>query len=260
MSQRPLADPFAGLRRFTSARIGLGRSGDGWPTSALLAFQAAASQARDAVHEALDLDLLDRQLAPRPWLRVDSLAADRGEYLRRPDLGRRLPESTPQLDAVRGDYDLAIVLCDGLSARAVMEQAVTVLEHSLPALADLRLAPLVVAGQGRVALGDPIARRLGARMVAVLIGERPGLSVPASLGIYLTWAPQAETPDSARNCISNIHAAGLDPAAAAAQLVWLVRAATRLQLTGTGLKPGTDKAGIEAAAASTSLAGTSADE
>lgn len=237
MSAASSADPFARLREFTSARIGMGRGGDAWPTSALLAFQAAASEARDAVHAALDLDLLCQQMAPAELLLADSLAADRAEYLQRPDLGRQLPDDTPQLQAASGDYDLAIVLADGLSARAVIEQAPVLLRHLLPALTDLRLAPLVVARQARVALGDPIARRLGARMVAVLIGERPGLSVPASLGIYLTWAPGVATPDSARNCISNIHAAGLAPVAAAAQLVWLIRAALRLELTGTALKP-----------------------
>ncbi len=231
-------DAFSRMRAFTAARIGLGRSGDGWPTSALLAFQAAASQARDAVHAALDVDALGRALAPQPLIVVESLAADRGCYLQRPDLGRRLPPDCPQLQAVPGGHDLVFVLCDGLSARAVTEQAPAVLRHSLAALADLDIGPLVVARQGRVALGDPIARRLGARMVAVLIGERPGLSVPASLGIYLTWQPAEATPDAARNCISNIHAAGLSASAAAAQLVWLVRAALRLQLTGTGLKPG----------------------
>lgn len=237
MSGPPAQDLFARLRGLTSARIGLGRSGDGWPTAALLQFQAAASQARDAVHTALEVEVLCRRLAPWPCLTVDSLAADRAQYLQRPDLGRRLPDSTPALGAARGEYDLAVVLCDGLSPRALIEQAPQVLQQVLPALADLRLAPLVVARQGRVALGDPIARRLGARMVAVLVGERPGLSVPASLGIYLTWAPQAETADSARNCISNIHGAGLTPAAAAAQMVGLVRSAIRRQLTGTALRP-----------------------
>ena len=132
---------------------------------------------------------------------------------------------------------LAVWCAYGVGARSAAEVASVLLGSLLPALAGLRLAPVVAAGQARVAPGDPIGQRLGARLVAVLIGERPGLSVPASLGIYLTWAPGVATPDSARNCISNIHAAGLKPVAAAAQLVWLIRAALRLELTGTALKP-----------------------
>ncbi len=230
-------DPFARLRQFTRARIGLGRAGDALPTKALLAFQAAASEARDAVHASLDIAALQTALAPRCCIEVASRADDRTIYLLRPDLGRQLGPGEAPLDAAHGDYDIAFVIADGLSARAVMEHAAVFLKACETKLPDWSIAPIVLATQARVALGDAVAQRLGAKMVAVLIGERPGLSVADSLGVYLTWAPQADHPDSLRNCISNIHADGLGYDRAATLLAWLAHEARTRRLTGTALKP-----------------------
>lgn len=237
----PHQDPFARWRTATRARIGLGRAGDALPTAALLDFQAAHSRARDAVHGHVDFDAIAAQLAgifPAPPLRVRSRAADRFVYLRRPDLGRRVhPDDLPRLQAADGGgFELVFVVADGLSAAAVNTHAAPLLAQLAPRLAGWRLAPVVLASQARVALGDEIAEALGARMVAVLIGERPGLSVADSLGIYLTYAPRIGCPDAARNCISNIHADGLGYARAAATLCWLLDQARRLRLTGVALK------------------------
>ncbi|SEQ30049.1 Ethanolamine ammonia-lyase light chain [Solimonas aquatica] len=229
-------DPFARFRGLTRARIGIGRAGDAQPTNALLDFQAAHSRARDAVHGAVDFHALAAQLA-HPSVPVRSRAPDRQTYLRRPDLGRRLhEEDVSRLQALAGDFDLAIVVADGLSAAAVSAQVPGLLAALLPRLDGMRLAPIALAAQGRVALGDEIAELLGARMVAVLIGERPGLSVADSLGIYLTWQPRLGRVDAERNCISNVHGDGLSHAQAAETLLWLMNEARERQLTGVDLK------------------------
>ncbi len=232
-------DPWAPLRQATRARIGLGRAGDAVPTRALLEFQLAHAQARDAVHTPLDLDALAQALAPRAALTLHSAARDRTTYLRRPDLGRRLdPGSQERLRALAEDNppDLVFVVADGLSARATMRHAAPVLAACLQRLPEQAGAPIVVVEQARVAIGDEIGEILGAKLCLVLIGERPGLSVADSLGLYLTWAPRRGVQDSGRNCISNIHADGLTPAQAADQAAWLIREATRRSLTGVGLK------------------------
>ncbi|MGH8445193.1 MAG: ethanolamine ammonia-lyase subunit EutC [Solimonas sp.] len=235
-------DPFARWRRATRARIGLGRAGDALPTAALLDFQAAHSRARDAVHGRVDFDAIAAQLAvpfAQAPLRVRSRADDRAVYLRRPDFGRRVHgDDLPRLATAqqRDGYDLAFVVADGLSAAAVNVHAAPLLAVLKPRLASWRLAPVVLASQARVALGDEVAAALGARMVAVLVGERPGLSVADSLGIYLTWAPRVGCLDAARNCISNIHADGLSYARAADTLMWLLDEARHRRLTGIGLK------------------------
>lgn len=228
-------DIWSRWRGTTNARIGLGRSGDALPTAPLLEFQAAHSRARDAVHGVADFAAIAQALQPQACLAVHSQAADRATYLRRPDLGRRLdPVSAERL--APEDYDVAFVIADGLSARAVETHAAAVLRLCLAKLADWKVAPIVLAAQGRVALGDEIGERLNAAAVAVLIGERPGLSVADSLGIYLTWAPRRGRADSERNCISNIHAAGMSHAAAADLLLWLLREARRRRLSGIDLE------------------------
>lgn len=230
-------DIWARWRGTTQARIGLGRSGDALPTAPLLEFQAAHSRARDAVHGTANFAAIAAALAPHPTVAVRSQAGDRATYLRRPDLGRRLdPASADALPAGHDKYDVAFVIADGLSARAVDSQAAPVLRLCLQKLADWRIAPVVLAEQGRVALGDEIGERLDAAVVVVLIGERPGLSVADSLGIYLTWAPRRGRSDSERNCISNIHGAGMSHAAAADLLVWLLREARHRKLSGVYLK------------------------
>jgi ethanolamine ammonia-lyase small subunit len=230
------ADPLARLRAMTSARVALGRSGAGLPTAPMLAFQRDHALARDAVHAPFEPARVAADLAPAAVVEVRSRAADRAAYLRRPDLGRRLDaESAARLD--RGDWDLSVVIADGLSAPAVHAHAAPVASRLVERLADWRLAPTVVASLARVALGDEIGERLGARMVVVLIGERPGLSAADSLGAYLTWAPAVGRLDSERNCVSNIRPPhGLGYEAAADTLAWLIRAAGRLRLTGVALK------------------------
>jgi ethanolamine ammonia-lyase small subunit len=222
------------LRRFTPARVALGRVGNGLPTSAHLDFQAAHAAARDAVHTTLDVTALlaDLEAAGLPNIAVHSEAPDRRTYLLRPDLGRRLRDraAIPPLPGA-----MLFVVCDGLSAAAVQHHAVPVLQHVVPRLAGA-VAPIVIAEQGRVALGDAIGEAMGAEAVAVLIGERPGLSAADSLGIYLTWQPHRGRTDAERNCISNIRPNGLPPEAAGDKLLWLISAMRRLRLTGVALK------------------------
>lgn len=234
----PVLDPFAALRATTPARIGLGRSGDALPIAAQLDLQEAHARARDAVHGAMDVGALARALAPRETIPVHSLAPDRATYLRRPDLGRALdPRDLALLDPGEAGFDLVFVVADGLSASAVAAHAAGFLDAAFARLGPIRIAPVVLAAQARVAIGDGIATALGARMVAVLIGERPGLSVSDSLGIYLTANPRVGIQDSERNCISNVHARGLSYAEAADLLAGLVAGARRLGRTGIDLKP-----------------------
>jgi ethanolamine ammonia-lyase small subunit len=222
------------LRRFTPARVALGRAGNGLPTAAHLDFQAAHAAARDAVHAALDVAALRAELsaAGMASLAVHSEAADRRTYLLRPDLGRRLRDRTaiPSAPGV-----MLFVVCDGLSAIAVQRHAVALLRHVVPRVPGT-VAPIVIAEQGRVALGDDIGEAMGAEAVAVLIGERPGLSAADSLGVYLTWQPRRGRTDAERNCISNIRPDGLPPEIAGDKLLWLIAAMRRLSLTGVALK------------------------
>jgi ethanolamine ammonia-lyase small subunit len=206
------------------------------PTAALLNFQLDHARARDAVHESLDLPRLVADLAPCESLRVHSQAPDRTAYLQRPDLGRRLaPDCADVLPT--GPYDLAFILSDGLSARAVQLHAPPTLRAILAGLSGWRLAPVIIAAQARVALADDIGSRLNAALSVVLIGERPGLSAPDSLGAYITWKPAPGRRDHERNCISNIRPpGGLAYEEAAARIVWLLHAARRLGRTGVLLK------------------------
>lgn len=228
-------DPWARFRSATRARIALGRSGDALPTKALLEFQLAHARARDAVHSAVDFDRLGADLSPLETVRVHSAAPDRPTYLRRPDLGRRLdPASAAGLMA--GEWDLVFVIADGLSAAAVQVNAAPLVQACTARLGHLRIGPVVLAEQARVALGDEVASAMGARLVALLVGERPGLSAAESLGVYLTWEPKPGRADSERNCISNIHSDGLSIQTAADKLCWLATEAARLKLTGVALK------------------------
>ena len=232
---------WSALRRFTAARVGLGRVGNAQPTAAHLDFVEAHARARDAVWSALDEDALDAGLAAQGLgtRRVASAAADRREYLLRPDLGRRLRDADrAALAAAPHPGSFALVVADGLCATGVQAQAAALLGAILPGLRDAgwSVAPVAIARQARVALGDDIAEALGASAVAVLIGERPGLSALDSVGIYLTWAPRRGRSDAERNCISNIRPGGLGTAEAARKLLWLVAAARRLGATGVTLK------------------------
>jgi ethanolamine ammonia-lyase small subunit len=242
-SQGALVEPDAwtALRAFTPARIALGRTGASQPTSAQLAFGLAHAKARDAVHAALDVDALEAALRADGFdvLRAHSRAVDRPTYLRRPDLGRRLDEAS--LSALRGAAppappDLAFVVADGLSAVAVARHAAPLLRAARARLPGWRIGPVTIALQARVALGDEVGEALGARAVALLVGERPGLSSPDSLGIYLTWAPRVGRTDAERNCISNVRPEGLSYDEAAATLARLLEGARALGATGVGLK------------------------
>lgn len=232
---------WAALTRLTPARIALGRAGASLPTREVLRFGLAHAQARDAVHIPFRPAEVAAELAALSLdtLQVASAAPSRDLYLRRPDLGRRLsPEAQAALAARRDAFDLAFVVADGLSSTAVQQNAVPLIAALLPFVKQqgLKLAPVVIASQARVALGDEAAEALGARLVAVLIGERPGLSSPDSLGVYLTFAPRRGLSDAMRNCVSNIRPGGLSFEHAAFKLAWLAREALRRSLTGVELK------------------------
>jgi len=244
------ADAWARLRRHTPARIGLRLYGAGLATEELLSFQLAHARARDAVHVALDMAALTAAMGERAWpaVHVRSAAKDRRTYLLRPDLGRQLdPESAAVLPPPAEKCDLVIVVADGLSAVAVQRHAVPLLDLVIPALQheSWSIAPIAIAEQARVAMGDDIGARVGARLVMVLIGERPGLSAPDSLGVYLTWNPAVGRTDAERNCISNIRPEGLNYPEAAAKVLYLLMEARRRSLTGIMLKDETAAALID---------------
>lgn len=265
-------NPWRRLRQFTAARIGLGRSGVSLPTRELLAFQLAHAQARDAVHTPLDFDQLSQQLETladeypllnqQPPLRLHSEAIDRPTYLQRPDLGRTLDQASrvllKQEQAAAADtasstaeaaFDLAIVIADGLSATAIASNAAAFIGQLCQQFqADQRdwsLAPITLVEQGRVAIGDDVGELLNARMVLMLIGERPGLSSPDSLGLYLTFAPQTGLTDARRNCISNVRPQGLNYSEAASKALYLMQEAQRLQLSGVDLKDRSGNTALE---------------
>jgi ethanolamine ammonia-lyase small subunit len=234
------------LRAFTPARISLARTGVSMTTRDTLAFALDHAQARDAVHAPMNVPGLLSKLEARGLgaIAVKSAVPDRSTYLRRPDLGRTLsPESRATLESLptkptaQGESRLAIILADGLSAFATERHAVAVIDALLPLLPDeWTVAPLVVAEQARVALGDEIGAALGAHATVMLIGERPGLSAADSLGAYITWAPRIGRTNAERNCISNIRAEGLAPLAAGERIAYYLREAKRLGMTGTMLK------------------------
>jgi ethanolamine ammonia-lyase small subunit len=234
-------DPWTRMRAATPARIGLARAGSSIATQDHLAFQLAHAKARDAVHEPFDPGVLVERLRDRRLeaVALRSAATDRSTYLARPDRGRRLDDaSRTRLAAMAPGYDLVFVLADGLSARAVASHAVPLLDESLPRLRhdDWRIGPVVAVEQGRVAIGDEVGAILDAALVCVLIGERPGLTSPDSLGAYLTWQPAIGRTDAERNCLSNIRPAGMTYAEAAQRLVYLCTEARRRRCTGVMLK------------------------
>lgn len=236
--RRPTLD----LRSLTPARVALGRSGASVPTKPLLDFTLAHARARDAVHAAFDAPLLAADLRAFGLVVTEarSRAADRRDYLRRPDLGRQLDAASAEVLArdVSKPCQLALLIGDGLSAAAVHAHAAAVVACLLPLLAegDVAIGRVVVASGARVALGDEVGAILGARMVVTLIGERPGLSAPDSLGAYLTFAPKPGRSDAERNCVSNIHKAGLSYGEAAFKIAWLVREGLAREVTGVALK------------------------
>ena len=237
-----MKDPWISLRAYTTARIALGRTGTSVPLEEVLRFRLAHAHARDAVHSLPDVEGLQQQVSAMqmPVQVLHSSAADRQGYLQRPDKGRRLDAASAEtLSAMAGTgNEVAIVIADGLSATAVNRHTVPLLEQLLPLIraAGMPLAPVCIVQQGRVAVGDEAGALLKAKAVLVLIGERPGLSSPDSLGIYLTFQPSIGLTDEARNCISNIRPEGLSYRAAAEKAFYLLRESLRLQLSGVHLK------------------------
>ena len=241
---------WADLRRLTAARIGLKRTGASLATGPLLDFQLAHARARDAVREPLDEARLIAELGGLgvPVLKAASAAPDLQSYLMRPDLGRLLaPGAAATLEPHADHTDVAFVVTDGLSARAVQTHAQPVLAGVLPALRaeGWRIAPLVIVHRGRVAIGDAVAGVLHADCVVVLIGERPGLSAPDSMGAYLTWQPGPQTTDADRNCISNIRPEGIGYADAAFKVAHMLRAMRARRVSGVQLKDDSDRLLIE---------------
>lgn len=243
-------DPWQQLKAFTRARIAIGRVGSSLPTKEVLDFGLSHAMARDAVHLALDIDALENDIQAQGFstVRAKSMAPDRASYLLRPDWGRRLHEQSlsslqnlHQAHTQSKPIDFLIVVGDGLSSLAVAKHVAPLLEEIRNLLPkDWHTGHIVVASQARVAIADEIGHALGARMVAMLIGERPGLSSPDSLGIYLTYNPKAGLSDADRNCISNVRPEGLQYAAAAKKLVWLAKEASRLKISGVALKDESD--------------------
>lgn len=253
MGKPATTDSWQTLRNLTPARVALGRAGNALPTAEVLGFGLAHARARDAVHQPLDVARLEADLAGAGFasLRVSSAASDRVAYLLRPDLGRRLREDGREtlLSQAAPAADLCIVIADGLSACAVQRHAVPLLQAFRRCVGECWVpAPVVIAEQGRVALGDEVGECLGARAVAVLIGERPGLSSPDSLGIYLTYGPRVGRTDAERNCISNVRPEGLSYDAAARRFAWLWERSLQLQLSGVALKDESDQAAYGAVA------------
>ena len=254
-------NPWNLLRDYTDARIGLGRTGVSIPTSHSLAFQLAHAQAQDAVHLPLDIEhvydqINNNNLNPENFLPIllHSQATNRTIYLQRPDLGRRLnSDSIEKLEKINLDknepFDLSIVIVDGLSSLAIKENAVNYIEKLLSTLTNdsqkWEIAPLVIVQQGRVAIGDEVSELLKAKISLVLIGERPGLSSPDSLGLYLTWNPKVGLTDASRNCISNVRSEGLSYEEAVKKTMYLLKESRRLELSGVNLKDRTTSDVIE---------------
>jgi ethanolamine ammonia-lyase small subunit len=236
------SDPWAELKKFTAARIALGRTGTAEPLQSLLAFRLAHANARDAVYAVLDQPMLLQELQSlqHASFTLTTQANSRSEYLQYPDRGRRLhAKAIAQLTEFNSTgYDICLVLADGLSATAINNHAIPVLKLLLPLFENARLsvAPVCLVQEGRVAIGDECGHLLKAKLVVVLIGERPGLSSPDSLGAYLTYRPAPGLTDESRNCISNIRPEGLPYQAAAEKIFFLINESLRLQLSGVGLK------------------------
>jgi ethanolamine ammonia-lyase small subunit len=231
------------LSKYTDARIALGRTGVSIPIRENLAFKMAHANARDAVHEILSLAKVSDTLLQlnHPFLQLHSQATSRSEYLLRPDLGRRLNETSlaKMKEELKGEtFDVSITIADGLSALAIHNHLSGFLMELFPLLLKLPLtiAPLYIVQQGRVAISDEIGSLSNAKLSIILIGERPGLSSPDSLGIYLTYAPKVGNTDDQRNCISNIRMGGLSYREAANKLLFLITESMRMQLSGVALK------------------------
>ena len=237
----PANDPWVSLNKFTAARIALGRTGVSIPLRENLSFRMAHAFARDAVFTTLETAALTAALSDLsfPILLLHSRATDRGQYLQRPDMGRRLDDRSLSILSVNASpFDVCINVADGLSASAINHHAIPLLTLLLPRLlaAGLTVAPICIIEQGRVAISDETGFTIGAKLSIILIGERPGLSSPDSLGVYLTYHPEVGNTDHQRNCISNIGPNGLPYTSAAENIQFLIMESLRLKLSGVGLK------------------------
>ncbi|RSD30127.1 ethanolamine ammonia-lyase subunit EutC [Vibrio pectenicida] len=258
-SLQVIANPWQTLRQFTSARIALGRAGNSIPTHEMLAFQLDHARARDAVHRVLNIDQIIEELCaqkqiiehtPDLPIVVNSKASNRLMYLQRPDLGRQLDEiswqkiNDYQANTVRS-YDLSIVITDGLSSTAIQNHAVHIVNQLVALLSadnkhDWSLAPITIVKQGRVACGDDVGEGYKAKITLILIGERPGLISPDSMGLYITWNPIRGKQDSSRNCISNIRPEGLNYQEACQKAYYLLSESLQRQISGIDLKDRSD--------------------
>ena len=245
LSASTVQDPWGNLKQFTRARIALGRVGSSLPTKEILSFGMSHAMARDAVHLALDVGALESQLRGLGCdvLKLHSRAPDRASYLLRPDWGRRLNDESAEIIKAlpQQKLDVSIVIGDGLSSLAVQKHAAPMfqaVQQFMPS--EWKLGPVVIASQARVALADEVGELMNARMVILLIGERPGLSSPDSLGLYLTYQPKVGCSDADRNCISNVRLEGLSYEAAAKKLMWLSQESMRLKVSGVALKDESD--------------------
>jgi ethanolamine ammonia-lyase small subunit len=238
---RPEENFLEPLKEFTAARIALGRIGNSIPIKQSLAFNLAHAHARDAVYSELDLDRLIENLKEfdLPLLQLHSKAAYREQYLQRPDLGRQLNEdSIDLLERYKSDPDVVIIIADGLSATAINHYSIGLLRILIPHFqsAGIKLGPVCIVKQGRVAIADDIAWALQSKLSIILIGERPGLSAADSLGVYITYQPKPGLTDESRNCISNVRPHGLSFKQAAKKIFYLVQQALTLKISGVGLK------------------------
>lgn len=243
-------NPWASLNQFTPARIALGRAGMSLPTRACLEFQLAHALARDAVTMPLDFAGMEQRLNLHGYhtVALQTRAENQQMYLQRPDLGRLL--SAPALACLRhtppDTADAVVVVADGLSSMAIERHAEPFLSLLLPELQakGYERPPLCLVKHGRVAIGDAIAEHYAARLCIVMIGERPGLSSPDSMGIYFTYqARSGISTDADRNCISNIHSNGLSYERALRKLLFLLNEAEKLKLSGVNLKDETTDVG-----------------
>jgi len=237
-------DPWGFLKEFTNGRIALGRTGSSVPTREFLDFKLCHSKARDAVKLPLDFEDLKRRLDQESneySIILKSRAADRKEYLKRPDLGRLLSEESEDMArglAQKDGYDIVFVVADGLSANAIDTNLVPFMNRLLPDIREkgYRVPPLFLVEQGRVAVADDVAEFVGAKMAVIFVGERPGLKSPDSMGIYMTYNARRGSLESSRNCISNIRPEGMSYAAGVSKLKYLIDKSMRLQLSGVNLK------------------------
>lgn len=233
-------DVWASLKSFTAARIAIGRTGNSIPLQQVLAFKLAHAHARDAVYSKLDIDALRDSLSQfdLPVHHLHSRAIHREKYLTRPDCGRQLDEPSAQQLQNQPPVTIALIIADGLSATAINQYAVALLQLIIPKLVAANMGKLSISlvEQGRVAVADEIGQAFAATLSVILIGERPGLTAPDSMSAYLTYKPQVGLTDEARNCISNIRPEGLDIPAAADKLFYLIAEALRRKLSGIALK------------------------